>query len=79
MMLWWLKSRRAREIAARKAVYEAEYLLAQKRRCRTVMAICDKYMRSPPKQLQTMDREILVTYQDLLRVWDVASRIEENL
>lgn len=51
----------------------------QKKRLRFIQAICNKHMDSVPQKLQTMDRQILVSYEDLLKIWDECNHIEDNL
>ncbi len=33
----------------------------------------------PSGKLRTLDRKILVSYEDLLKVWDISDKIEEHL
>ncbi len=65
-------------IKIRREIWENEDRLKQKDRARTIQKLAYERMNSIPPKLQRMEREILVKYETLLKIWDIASHIEEN-
>ena len=59
--------------------WEEENYKTQKKRLKSIQAICNKHMDSVPQNLQTLDRQILVSYEDLLKIWDKCNHIEDYL
>lgn len=59
--------------------WEEQNYQAQKKRLRRIQSICNKHMDGLPPPLRTMDRKILVSYEDLLKIWDISDKIEEYL
>ena len=62
----------------RNEIWKHEDYLAQKDRARHIRKIVDERMNSVPSNLRTMDRKILVRYETLLKIWDIASKIEDH-
>lgn len=65
-------------IKIRREIREHEDRLKQKDCARTIQKLAYERMNSIPPKLQRMEREILVKYETLLKIWDIASQIEEN-
>lgn len=67
-------------IARRRKQWENERYEQQKRRTRWIHKWASDQMDTVPSdKLRTMDRKILVSYEDLLKVWDISDKIEEYL
>jgi len=83
-MFFWLKLRGympgpSRREKLRREMWEKEERIKQKNRCKRIEQMAHLYMNSVPRRCQTMDRQILVKYEDLLTIWDVACRIKEDI
>lgn len=69
-----------KQIAKQRKIWEKERYDQQKNRCRFIYKWAMEKMNSvPTEKLRTMDRKILVTYEELLKIWDISDKIEDNL
>lgn len=81
-MYQWLRAAghiETKWVAKHRKQWEEERYQAQKKRLSWIHKWASERMSSVPQKCQTMDRQILVTYKDLLNVWDLTDKIEDNL
>lgn len=80
MSLWYIKHRlKETERLKRNKIWEEEKYRKQVYRLKAIRKRCDKYLDSVPTNLQKSDRQILVTYHDLIMIWEGTNNIEDNL
>lgn len=80
MVLWFIRSKREeRFIQKRNKIWNDENYKNQVRRLKAIRNRCNKYLDSVPINLQTPDRQILVTYEDLILIWDGANHVQDHL
>ena len=80
MVLWFVKHRLSEaEQHKRNEIWKEEKYKNQVRRLKAIRKRCDKYLDSVPFSLQTPDRQILVTHEDLVMIWDGTNHIQDNL
>lgn len=80
MVLWFIRSKREeRFIQKRNKIWEEENYWKQVYRLNGIRKRCNKYLDSVPINLQTPDRQILVTYEDLILIWDGANHVQDHL
>lgn len=69
-----------KRIAKQRKIWEKERYEKQRARCRFIHKWASDQMDTVPNdKLRTMDRKILVSYEDLLKIWDISDKIEEYL
>lgn len=59
--------------------WEEELYQKQKKRILSIKSWANNKMHSIPEPCQRLDYHILVTYEELLQVWDKCDRIMDNL
>ena len=80
MVLWFIKHKREENLRLkRNEIREEEKYKNQVRRLKAIRRRCDKYLDSVPFSLQTPDRQILVTHEDLVMIWDGTNHVQDNL
>jgi hypothetical protein len=68
-------ARRAKQLEE----WDRERYAKQCRRLGNIQKICNRHMDSLPQNLQTLDRQILVSYEDLLKIWDACNYVKDDL
>jgi len=80
MVLWFIRRKREENfIQKRNEIWNEENYKNQVRRLKAIRNRCNKYLDSVPTKLQTPDRQILVTYEDLVMIWHGTHHIEDYL
>jgi hypothetical protein len=59
--------------------YENEQYKSQVKRLNGIRNRCNKYLDNVPTRLQHPKRQILVTHEDLVMIWDGANHVQDNL
>ena len=80
MVLWYLNQKREqKDREKRNRYWEEEQYKSQVRRLNGIRNRCNKYLDTVPTRLQTPDRQILVTHEDLIMIWDGANHVQDHL
>ena len=80
MVLWFIKHRLTEaEELKRNKIWKEENYRRQVYRLKNIRKRCDKYLDSVPTNLQKPDRQILVSYHDLVTIWYGTEHIQDNL
>lgn len=80
-MVHWLINykREEKDRLKRNKIWEDENYKTQIRRLNGIRNRCNKYLDSVPTRLQQPDRQILVTHEDLIMIWDAANHVQDHL
>lgn len=63
----------------RPSTFEEERKLKQERRARRIGKLALDAMATVPSRCKTQDRMVLVSYKDLLEIWDLADKVWYDL
>lgn len=80
MVLWFISYKREeKDQLKRNKIWEDENYKTQIIRLNGIRRRCNKYLDSVPTRLQQPDRQILVTHEDLIMIWDGANHVQDHL
>lgn len=80
MVLWFINYKRKEKLRLRRnKIWDDGKYKNQVRRLKAIRSRCNKYLDAVSTKLQTPDRQILVTHEDLIMIWDGTNHIQDNL
>jgi len=80
MVLWFINYKREENLRLkRNKIWDDENYQKQVHRLNAIRNRCNKYLNQVPPKLQTPNRQILVTHEDLILIWDGANHVQDHL
>ena len=76
LVVGWIESKQR---AKQRVVWDQEHRAKQARRANWIKKWSSKELDKVPFKLQHVERQVLVSYGDLLKVWDISDHLLEDL